>query len=158
MIAKGPPLSESLRAKIESGEALIGVIGLGYVGLPLAAAMHGAGYRVRGFDVDPAKIDSLARGENYLRHLGNEMTRVLAASDRFDATAERKELHQQQRAGPTEQDPPPQARRRAGGHKPGVQHEQQRDDRQGITHLADAKRVDRKQQDAQLFEGQRGAP
>jgi len=88
LIAKGPPLSESLRAKIESGEALIGVIGLGYVGLPLAAAMHGAGYRVRGFDVDPAKIDSLARGENYLRHLGNEMTRVLAASDRFDATAD----------------------------------------------------------------------
>ena len=81
-------MSDSLRAKIETGEALIGVIGLGYVGLPLAAAMHSAGYRVRGFDVDRDKIESLARGKNYLRHLGDEMTRVLAASDRFDATGD----------------------------------------------------------------------
>ena len=88
MLTKGFPLSDSLRAKIDSGDVLIGVIGLGYVGLPLAAAMHAAGYRVRGFDVDPAKIDSLARGANYLRHLGNEMTRALASSDRFDATAD----------------------------------------------------------------------
>lgn len=83
-----PPLSEHLRNRIESGGALVGVIGLGYVGLPLAAAMHGAGYRVRGFDVDPEKTASLARGENYLRHLGDEMTRVLAASERFDATTD----------------------------------------------------------------------
>src|SRR5437868_9994819 len=58
----------SLESKIHSGSAIIGVIGLGYVGLPLLAAFHRAGLAVIGFDVDPKKIDALHRGENYLKH------------------------------------------------------------------------------------------
>jgi UDP-N-acetyl-D-glucosamine dehydrogenase len=77
-----------LRSKIESGSAVVGVIGLGYVGLPLAAAFCRAGFRVLGFDVDPAKIDMLKRGESYLKHLGPELVSDMKKSGRFDATAD----------------------------------------------------------------------
>ncbi len=69
-------------------EPLIGIIGLGYVGLPLADAFHTGGCRVLGFDIDQAKIDALATGTNYLKHLGAEMTTRLASSDRFSATTD----------------------------------------------------------------------
>ena len=67
----------SLRAKFASRDILVGIIGLGYVGLPLAAAFCKAGCRVRGFDVDPVKIKAIKRGENYLKHLGKEFIRDL---------------------------------------------------------------------------------
>jgi len=75
-----------LKEKIETNTALVGVIGLGYVGLPLAHAMHQGGLPVLGFDVDQSKIDKLATGENYLKHLGAQMTTTLSGSDRFTAT------------------------------------------------------------------------
>lgn len=78
---------ETLEAKIRAGDALVGVIGLGYVGLPLAHALHEGGLRILGFDVDQAKIDALRQGRNYLVHLGPEMTQTLASSGRFEATA-----------------------------------------------------------------------
>ena len=74
--------------KIADRSAVVGVLGLGYVGLPLAAAFHRSGFRVLGFDTDPAKIDALGDGRNYLRHLGQEMTATLAASERFEATGD----------------------------------------------------------------------
>jgi UDP-N-acetyl-D-glucosamine dehydrogenase len=77
---------ETLLAKLRDDSALVGVIGLGYVGLPLAHALHEGGLPILGFDVDRRKIDALARGENYLEHLGPEMTRVLASSGRFEAS------------------------------------------------------------------------
>ena len=78
--------AQQLRAKIDDGSAVVGIIGLGYVGLPLAHAFHVGGLRVIGFDVDQSKIDKLATGENYLKHLGAEMTTTLSGSDRFTAT------------------------------------------------------------------------
>ena len=78
----------SLLSKIASGSAKVGVIGLGYVGLPLAAAFHRAGFPVIGFDVDPSKIEKLRRGENYLKHLGPEMVAEMRKAGRFDATAD----------------------------------------------------------------------
>jgi UDP-N-acetyl-D-glucosamine dehydrogenase len=80
--------SMRLRERIESGGATVGIIGLGYVGLPLASALHRDGLGVLGFDVDQRKIDALARGENYLKHLGDEMTSDLSRSDRFEATTD----------------------------------------------------------------------
>jgi len=77
---------ETLRAKLAAGEALVGIIGLGYVGLPLAHALHEGGFRVLGFDIDPSKIKNLAEGTNYLKHLGEEMTTTLSRSKRFGAT------------------------------------------------------------------------
>lgn len=77
----------SLSEKIESRTAVVGVIGLGYVGLPLMAAFHRAGYRVLGFDIDPAKIAALHKGKNYLKHLGDELVRGMV-DERFDATTD----------------------------------------------------------------------
>jgi UDP-N-acetyl-D-glucosamine dehydrogenase len=79
---------EALKERIESRAARIGVIGLGYVGLPLMRAFWSAGFSVLGFDVDPAKIDKLKRGENYLQHLGKDMVAEMAATDRFDVTVD----------------------------------------------------------------------
>ena len=78
----------SLDGKIESREALVGVIGLGYVGLPLLRTFHDAGFRVIGFDIDAGKVAALRRGENYLRHLGAEYALSMSRSARFDATTD----------------------------------------------------------------------
>lgn len=80
----------SLRSAIESRSAVVGIIGLGYVGLPLLAAFHHAGFPVLGFDIDPAKIEQLKAGQNYLQHLGPSLVADLLAADpaRFDATTD----------------------------------------------------------------------
>lgn len=77
-----------LASKIATNTATVGVIGLGYVGLPLAHALHRGGLRGIGFDVDQSKIDAIAAKENYLRHLGDEMVVDLSESDRFEATTD----------------------------------------------------------------------
>src|SRR4051794_7781137 len=77
-----------LRKKISDGKAVVGVIGLGYVGLPLLAAFHRAGFPVLGFDVDPRKIDALKKGESYLKHLGPELVTGLHKGAKFEATAD----------------------------------------------------------------------
>lgn len=66
--------------RLESRTATIGVVGLGYVGLPLVRALRDAGYRVIGFDIDQRKIDRLLKGESYIQHLGEEFFRELAQS------------------------------------------------------------------------------
>ncbi|MFI4915946.1 MAG: nucleotide sugar dehydrogenase [Phycisphaerales bacterium JB060] len=81
-------VAERLKTKLDTNTALIGVIGLGYVGLPLAASLHEGGLPVLGLDVDASKIEALGRGENYLKHLGDGMTRALSGSDRFEATSD----------------------------------------------------------------------
>lgn len=77
-----------LKQKIASKSALVGIVGLGYVGLPLADALHTGGLPVLGFDIDQRKIDHLEKGENYLKHLGADMTERLSQSKRFDATTD----------------------------------------------------------------------
>jgi UDP-N-acetyl-D-glucosamine dehydrogenase len=82
-----PNLSAAM-AKVESGKSVVAVIGLGYVGLPLLAAFHRAGFPVIGFDTDAAKVHALHRGENYLKHLGEDLVRRMKATGRFDATTD----------------------------------------------------------------------
>ncbi|MBZ0171715.1 MAG: nucleotide sugar dehydrogenase, partial [Phycisphaerales bacterium] len=77
----------ALREKIDRCSAVCGVIGLGYVGIPLAHAFHRGGLSVLGFDIDPVKIESLAAGKNYLAHLGDGMITDMLG-DRFDATTD----------------------------------------------------------------------
>ncbi|MBA2648544.1 MAG: nucleotide sugar dehydrogenase [Legionella sp.] len=55
--------------KINNKEAIIGIIGLGYVGLPLMLRFAEVGYRVLGIDVDQRKVDLLKRGESYIQHI-----------------------------------------------------------------------------------------
>lgn len=62
-------MPSELLHKIQSRHAQIGVIGLGYVGLPLVIAFHKAGFRVTGFDLDQRKVDLLAAGTSYIKHI-----------------------------------------------------------------------------------------
>ena len=85
---------EELLEKIRERRARVGVIGLGYVGLPLALLFEEAGFEVVGFDIDPAKPAALQKGESYIRHIGAERVaeafargRVVATTD-FDRLAE----------------------------------------------------------------------
>jgi len=80
-------LAKDLQSKIERRTATIAVVGLGYVGLPLVGAIHAAGFRTIGFDIDQSKIERLRRGDAYIRHLEAVFT-TLAASDRFEATSD----------------------------------------------------------------------
>ena len=89
--ASGAPAA-TLMERFETATATIGVVGLGYVGLPLVRAAHEAGFPVVGYDRDRTKIDTLNRGETYLKHLGDDLAKGLAASERFKATAESKDL------------------------------------------------------------------
>ena len=57
--------------KIKSREAHIGVIGLGYVGLPLVSAFIKGGFQVTGFDIDRGKIDKLEARKSYIEHIGH---------------------------------------------------------------------------------------
>ena len=75
-------------ARIQNRTALVGIIGQGYVGLPLALVFEEAGFRVRGFDVDPAKVEALARGESYIRHIGSERVSEAISRGRFIATTD----------------------------------------------------------------------
>jgi UDP-N-acetyl-D-glucosamine dehydrogenase len=77
-----------LMERIVAGTARVGVIGLGYVGLPLARAFAERGFSVLGFDVDPAKVLKLRRGESYIGDVPAEAVRRMAgrgfeATDRF---------------------------------------------------------------------------
>jgi UDP-N-acetyl-D-glucosamine dehydrogenase len=75
-----------LLAKIGDRSARVGVIGLGYVGLPLALLFEESGFPVIGFDVDPAKPEALHRGESYIRHIGRERVARAFAHGRIVAT------------------------------------------------------------------------
>lgn len=85
-------IARALEQKISSRTAVIGVIGLGYVGLPLVNAFHQGGFPVIGFDVDGRKVDALHRGENYLKHLGPDMVARMKSAGRFDATSDMRRL------------------------------------------------------------------
>ncbi len=78
----------SLLEKLTDRSARIGIIGLGYVGLPLANAFIAKGFSVLGFDVDPAKVKKLNRGESYIKHLPSRMIADWRTAGRFEATAD----------------------------------------------------------------------
>ncbi|HCT54989.1 MAG TPA: nucleotide sugar dehydrogenase, partial [Balneola sp.] len=65
-----------------------GIIGLGYVGLPLMWAFHQKGINVLGYDIDESKVAHLRKGVPYIKHLGKEMMEVLAKSELSDATTD----------------------------------------------------------------------
>jgi len=77
-----------LLERIADRSARVGVIGLGYVGLPLALLFEEAGFPVTGFDVDPAKPEALHRGESYIHHIGKERVARAFARGRIVATTD----------------------------------------------------------------------
>jgi len=77
-----------LRTKIEGHTATVGIIGLGYVGLPLALTFAEKQFPVLGFDVDAVKIEELRRGRSYIRHLDGPRLPEALQSGRFRPTSE----------------------------------------------------------------------
>jgi UDP-N-acetyl-D-glucosamine dehydrogenase len=80
-------LSE-LKSKIKSREARVGVVGLGYVGLPLAVEFAKAGFTVTGIDLDQRKVDALNRGESYIQDVPVEEVKSLVEAGRLRATTD----------------------------------------------------------------------
>jgi UDP-N-acetyl-D-glucosamine dehydrogenase len=74
--------------QIRSKKAKIGVVGLGYVGLPLVREFHKAGFNVIGFDVDDKKVNTLIAGKSYIKHIRPELVGSWISSRRFLPTTE----------------------------------------------------------------------
>lgn len=84
IVISASELADLFRAK----RGKVGVIGLGYVGLPICLAMAGAGVKVTGFDIDPAKPVALNEGRSYLRHIPEDLVASARASGNFAATSD----------------------------------------------------------------------
>jgi UDP-N-acetyl-D-glucosamine dehydrogenase len=87
-VAEHAAHTASLMAKIQSRTAHVGVIGLGYVGLPLALLFEESGFRVTGFDVDAGKVEKLTAGESYIKHIGTDSVAGAFARGRITATVD----------------------------------------------------------------------
>ncbi len=81
-------VKNDLIAKIQAHEARVGIVGLGYVGLPLVLRFAEEHFPVLGFDVDPAKVRKLQDGESYIRHIPAKRLRVLIKEKRFEPTTD----------------------------------------------------------------------
>jgi UDP-N-acetyl-D-glucosamine dehydrogenase len=80
------PAARNLRSRIEAGTARIGVVGLGYVGLPLAMAFERAGFNVIGIDLDGTRVARLAKGESYVAEVQSDDLRKAMLAGRFVPT------------------------------------------------------------------------
>ncbi|MBI4613079.1 MAG: nucleotide sugar dehydrogenase [Planctomycetes bacterium] len=81
-------MSGELLDRIEKREIRVGVIGLGYVGLPLVREFVSAGFRVVGFDIDRAKIGALQAGKSYIKHIGSDLVSRIVGSGEFQPTTD----------------------------------------------------------------------
>jgi UDP-N-acetyl-D-glucosamine dehydrogenase len=81
-------IATQLEAKIAAGEARVGILGLGYVGLPLSVEFASAGLRVTGFDLAQEKTAALNRGESYIQDVPGERVAALVRAGRLSATTD----------------------------------------------------------------------
>ena len=91
MTVTSPRLSDAalaLRQKLDSRTAHVGVVGLGYVGLPLAVGMAKAGFRTTGIDLDRRKVDAINRGESYIQDVATRDVEELHRAGRLLATTD----------------------------------------------------------------------
>ena len=85
-------MKDELIAKIEAHDATIGVIGLGYVGLPLVLRFGEVGFPVIGFDVDSVKVTELNAGRSYIGHIEGERIAAMREDAKFQATSDFRRL------------------------------------------------------------------
>lgn len=79
-------MSDKLKKKIESRQARAGVVGLGYVGLPLAVELAHAGFHVTGIDLDTRKTTKVNKGVSYIQDIDTKVLKPLVAEGKLDAT------------------------------------------------------------------------
>jgi UDP-N-acetyl-D-glucosamine dehydrogenase len=79
---------QALKGKIEAKTARVGIVGLGYVGLPLAVEFAKAGFRVTGIDLQQSRVDRLMQGESYVQDVPSSEVAQLVSAGRFDATTD----------------------------------------------------------------------
>lgn len=77
-----------LLERIEAREARVGIVGLGYVGLPLGIAFAEAGFPVLGLDIDKRKVEKISHGESYIKHIASEPVRRLAKAGKLKASTD----------------------------------------------------------------------
>lgn len=80
--------AQELKRKIESRQARVGIVGLGYVGLPLAVEFAQVGFSVTGIDVDKSKIEAINRGESYVQDVSSSVLKPLVEAGKLRATAD----------------------------------------------------------------------
>ena len=80
--------------KIEQRTAIVGIVGLGYVGLPLLLRFAEEGFTVIGFDIDGAKVEKLNAGESYIAHIPSDKVRAAREAGRFEATVDFARAHE----------------------------------------------------------------
>ena len=85
-------IAATLKAKIETRQATFGVIGLGYVGLPLATAFAEVGFPVLGFDVSQPTVDRLNSGESHIKDVDSDTVGALVREEKFAATTDMSRL------------------------------------------------------------------
>ena len=81
-------LKNEIKKRIDSREIAVGVVGLGYVGLPLAVEKAKAGYKTTGFDIQPQKVEMINRGENYIGDVVSKDLSELVKSGMLSATSD----------------------------------------------------------------------
>lgn len=81
-------MKQRLLKKIEDKEMIVGVVGLGYVGLPLAVEKAKAGFRTIGFDIQKAKVDMVNAGKNYIGDVVDDELEVLVKKEQLSATCD----------------------------------------------------------------------
>ena len=79
--------AEGLTEKIQTRSARVGVVGLGYVGLPLAVEFAKAGFSVTGIDLEQSKVDRINSGQSYIQDVPEEDVRKLWKHNRLTATS-----------------------------------------------------------------------
>jgi UDP-N-acetyl-D-glucosamine dehydrogenase len=87
-LTQAASLSQRLASRIELRTAKVCIIGLGYVGLPLAETFAAGGYPVVGFDIDAEKVRKLKIGQSYIGHISSERVAELMRTGRFEATSD----------------------------------------------------------------------
>jgi len=87
-------MKEKVIQKIETKEAIIGIIGLGYVGLPLIIRFGEEEFKVVGFDIDKSKTEKLNKGESYIKHIHSEKIKKLVDEGKFQATSDYSRLQE----------------------------------------------------------------
>jgi UDP-N-acetyl-D-glucosamine dehydrogenase len=87
-VSSSPSLADQLRSRIDLRTARVVVVGLGYVGLPLAETFAWAEFPVVGFDIDQEKVQKLRIGQSYIRHISSERVAEMMKGGRFSATSD----------------------------------------------------------------------